>query len=446
MDLISAERAVPRYTSYPTAPHFAATVGPASYGGWLENLADPATLSLYLHVPFCEQLCHYCGCNTKAVRRPEPVQTYARALGEEVDLVAARTARLRIAHLHWGGGTPSMLGGDGLRTLVAQLDARFDLGALREHAIELDPRHVTRDLVTALSDIGVNRASLGVQDFSPHVQREIGRVQPFAVVERAVELLRGIGIDRINIDLMYGLPHQSARDIERTIMLAHSLAPQRYAVFGYAHVPWFKPHQRLIDTAALPSPETRLAQAACAHEALTGLGYRPIGLDHYARQDDDLARAAAEGRLRRNFQGYTTDDADALIGLGASAIGRLPQGFVQNAADTAGYKRAVAAGRFATVRGLALSADDRLRGRVIEELMCNLACDLDQLAGETGERAGRSWTPEYEALAPFVEKGYVRIDGNRIAVEEDARPYLRLIAASFDAYLEGSRARHSVAV
>lgn len=443
--VISTEQAVPRYTSYPTAPHFAPSVGASTYASWLEGLSKADTLSLYLHVPYCKALCLYCGCNTKAVRRSGPIVAYAERLVREIDIVAACTGRRRIVHLHWGGGTPSILGPQWLRELVAHLDARFDLSGLREHAIELDPRYVTKTLVRGLADIGVTRASLGVQDFSNHVQQKIGRIQSFALVEQAADLLREVGIDQINIDLMYGLPGQSVQDVQRTAMLASELKPQRLAVFGYAHVPWFKPHQKRIDGSLLPVPAARFAQAEAAHEVLTAAGYEPIGLDHYASSADSLAIAARAGQLSRNFQGYTTDRADALIGLGTSAIGRAQQGFVQNAPDMGGYSRAIDSGHLATVRGLVLSTDDRMRGRIIEQLMCNLRCDLDHVVDEPGHPPC-SFERELEALAPFVADGFVRIDGHRITVDESGRLYLRLIAAVFDTYFAISQARHSAAV
>ena len=445
----SAERVVPRYTSYPTAPHFVPSIGANAYASWLDQLSGPDTLSLYIHVPFCEQICLYCGCHTRATQRSEPVEAYAARLVEEIKLIAARTGCRRLVHLHWGGGTPSILGPDLLRELVAQLDVHFDLVALREHAFELDPRHVTKDLAHTLNDIGVTRTSLGVQDLSAHVQQAIGRVQPFAVVERAANTLRDAGISDLNIDLMYGLPQQSVHDVRRTVLLVHQLRPQRLAIFGYAHVPWIRRHQRLLDESALPRSAARFEQATAAHAGLTALGYQPVGLDHYATAEDSLAVAARAGTLRRNFQGYTVDDATALIGLGASAIGHLRQGFVQNAADLAGYSRAIMSGRFATVRGFALSADDRIRGRIIESLMCNLACDIDgvvdEIAGK-GEHKRTSFDREIEALQPFIAEGFARIDSRRVIINDSGRPYLRLIAATFDAYLPDSQARHSVAV
>lgn len=437
--LALTERNVPRYTSYPSAPHFTASVGPDIYRGWLDALPPRANVSLYIHVPFCTELCFYCGCNTRAVRKRAPIDAYADRLIEEIALLGGLNGA-RVTHLHWGGGTPSILGPQWLETVTGKLASHLDLTGLKEHAIELDPRRLDLPLVHMLKTIGVNRASLGMQDASPHVQHAIGRVQPFDLVERAAQWLRDAGIENINIDLMYGLPKQSTGDVARSAKLAASLRPQRLALFGYAHVPWFKSHQRLIDDATLPNVTERLEQARVSAETLASFGYQPIGLDHFALPADELAIAAREGRLHRNFQGYTTDDADALIGLGASAIGKLPQGFVQNAPDLAGYARSVSAGRFATVKGLALNDDDRLRAAIIERLMCDLALDLDVFGGAT------RFEPELAKLAAVAEQGLVTIDGPRIAVTEAGRPYIRIAAAAFDSYLSASPKRHSVAV
>jgi oxygen-independent coproporphyrinogen-3 oxidase len=434
-----AARNVPRYTSYPTAPHFTGAVGAATCAEWLAMLPPAATLSVYIHVPFCVELCHYCGCTTKAARRREPVDAYAAVLRDEIALLRGLAGR-RLTHLHWGGGTPSILGAGGLASVVESLAGVFDFNAIREHAIELDPRRVDRELVRALAALGVTRASLGVQTFAPHVQQAIGRIQPFDLVERVTGELREAGIEAVNFDLMYGLPKQTAADVERSAVLADSLRPDRIALFGYAHVPWFRTHQRIIDTAALPGVGERLAQAEIATDALIGAGYAAIGLDHFALPGDELARAAKCGTLRRNFQGYTTDSADALIGLGASAIGQLPQGYVQNAPDTGGYSRAIANGTFATVRGLALSDDDRTRGAIIERLMCDLAADLGRYGG------ARRFADEIESLGPLADAGFVTVAGDRIAVTERGRPFVRIAAAAFDAYLPQGEKRHSVAV
>jgi oxygen-independent coproporphyrinogen-3 oxidase len=440
--LAFAERNVPRYTSYPTAPHFTPEIGPDAYAEWLGTLPPDATLSLYIHVPFCTELCHYCGCNTRAVRRREPVESYAERLIDEIALLGTLAGR-KLTHLHWGGGTPSILGPQWLETIAVRLASLFDMSALKEHAVELDPRRLDRPLVATLSRIGVTRASLGVQDASPSVQQAIGRVQPFERVVRAADWLRDAGIVDLNIDLMYGLPAQTVRHVQRSAELAASLGAQRMALFGYAHVPWFKTHQRLIDEASLPGLSERLEQAQVAADTLRSLGYQAVGLDHFGLPDDALAVAARKKQLRRNFQGYTTDEADALIPLGASAIGRLPQGFVQNAPDVTGYSRAVGTGIFPTVKGLALDDDDRLRASIIERLMCDLEIDLDLVAGNG---SATRLAAELDALRPLADDGLLTLDGARITISESGRPYVRIVAAAFDAYLAAGQKRHSVAV
>jgi oxygen-independent coproporphyrinogen-3 oxidase len=438
--LTLAERAVPRYTSYPTAPHFSAAVGAQTYAEWLAALPAAAKLSLYLHVPYCNELCLYCGCTTKAVRRRPPVVAYADHLGKEIELLGAVIGGRPVVHLHWGGGTPSILGAEIIVDMVDRLRRTFDLSELAEHAIELDPRRVTSQFAAALGRIGTTRASFGAQDFSPHVQQAIGRVQPFEQVEAAVNAVRAVGVANVNIDLMYGLPRQSVGDVIRSAELAASLAPSRIALFGYAHVPWFKPHQKLIDTQALPGAAERMSQMYAAAETLEECGYVQIGLDHFATTHDDLTRAARTGRLHRNFQGYTTDTADALIGIGASSIGRLPQGYVQNAPDVGSYTRAIEAGQFAVVKGVALSADDLQRANIIERLMCDFAADLDAQAGAA------DFSSELEALDALGASGIVRRHGRHIVVTEKGRPFVRLVAAAFDAYLRQNDRRHSVAV
>jgi len=434
-----AERNVPRYTSYPTTPHFSAAVTPARYREWLEALPREAHLSLYIHVPFCEELCHYCGCNTRAVRKRGPIDAYAEELLKEIALLRVLAGR-KLTHLHWGGGTPSILGPRWLRAIAGTLATQFDFSGLKEHAIELDPRRIDPALVAALKAIGVTRASLGVQDTSEEVQRQIGRIQPFALVERATGWLREAGIRDLNIDLMYGLPGQTVAHVRDSAARAAALEPQRLALFGYAHVPWFKTHQRLIDETKLPGVSERLTQAQAATDTLIAAGYAAIGLDHFALPADSLAVAAREKRLRRNFQGYTVDEADALIGLGASAIGRLPQGFVQNAPDLGGYTRALAAGEFPIVKGLALSDDDRLRGAMIERLMCDLELDLGAFGG-----AAR-FAAEIGQLQPLADAGLLVRDSDRIVMTPEGRPYVRIAAAAFDAWLATGQTRHSLAV
>jgi len=441
-----ATRNVPRYTSYPTAPHFSDQIDDGTYSAWLAGLPADARTSVYLHVPYCQAMCHYCGCHTKAVRRPEPVADYARTLKEEILISAVRLGGRRpMVHMHWGGGTPSLLDPADFQDLAALVYETFDVRPGAEHAIELDPRTVTKDMVASLAKAGVNRASLGVQDFNPTVQKAIGRMQSFRLVADVVEMLQRAGIGAINMDLMYGLPHQGAKEVEHTVDLTASLAPARIALFGYAHVPWMKTHQRLIDAAALPGALERIEQAEIAAARLVDHGYVPVGIDHFARPDDPLAIAARTGTLRRNFQGYTTDPADALIGFGASSIGKLPQGYIQNAPDVGGWRRAIEAGKPPIVRGKATGREDIARAEIIERLMCDFAVDAEAVFVRHGLPVERL-TGAYGALEPLIDDGIAVRDGGRISVPDDMRMFVRLVASAFDAYLDRGAARHSVAV
>ena len=437
---------VPRYTSYPTSPHFTEAVGPEFMQGWLAALPERLPLSLYLHVPFCDTLCWFCGCHTKVVARYEPVATYLELLLAEIDLVARRLeGRRPVLHVHMGGGSPTVLTPEDHARLTAALNAAFDLQPGAEIAIEIDPRGLRQSQVETLAACGTPRASLGVQDHDPRVQQAINRIQPFETTAAAVEMLRAAGIEALNLDLRYSLPYQTEAGLRRTVSECLSLAPNRIALFGYAHVPGLKAHQRLIPEEALPGPAERWAQAEAAAEVLTEAGYRWIGLDHFARPDDPLALALGEGRLKRNFQGYTADAAPALIGFGASAISALPQGYAQNQVPVHAYAAAVRADRLATARGFILDRDDRLRRAVIERLMCDLRVDLEALSAEHGLDGGHL-SPELARLAPFERDRLVERRGSEIRVTESGRALVRSVAGVFDRYLPNSVARHSQAV
>ncbi len=440
------DKAVPRYTSYPTAPHFHAGVGDRDYRDWLGGVGAADRVSLYLHVPFCAKMCWYCGCHTKVVSRYQPVAGYAELLRREAGLVAraVREAPL-VSHVHWGGGTPTMLSAADFAGLMTGLRDDFRFAPDAEVAVEIDPRTLDRDKVAALAEAGVNRASLGVQDLNAEVQAAINRIQPYEMTALAVERLRAAGIAAINFDLIYGLPRQGLAEVERTVDLAAGLKPDRLSIFGYAHVPWMKTHQRMIDEAELPGATERLEQAEAAAARLVAHGYRRIGLDHFALPGDAMTRALDEGRLRRNFQGYTDDRAEVLLGFGASSIGALPQGYVQNAVPFKDYGEAVGAGRLPVAKGIVLDDDDRLRRAVIERLMCDLTVDLEELARAYG-RPAEGFIGDMDALAPLAWDGLVLLDGWRVTIPEEARLMMRTVCAAFDRYLATGKGRHSRAV
>jgi oxygen-independent coproporphyrinogen-3 oxidase len=444
--LLKYDRPVPRYTSYPTAPHFHPGIGPAETVRWLDETDPRAPISLYIHVPYCRQMCSYCGCHTKIVARYQPVENFVGRLCREIELVAAALGGpRRLGQLHWGGGTPNIVAPGDIRRIRDTIAQHFTFDAGTEHAMELDPRLIGPDLLRALEDCGVTRVSLGIQDFDAAVQSAINREQPFALVEEQVAALRVAGIKGINFDLIYGLPQQTRAGFARSVELALALHPERFAIFGYAHVPWMKKHQRLIDEATLPDAAQRLALAGDAAEAIEAAGYRRIGLDHFALPDDPLAQALDDGTLRRNFQGYTTDQAETLIGLGPSAISAFPAGYAQNAADIPVWGRAIDEGRLSTQRGLALDKEDQWRRAAIERLMCFGTVDLASLEAEF-HLPERRFSAERALLAPLAADGIVEWHGSRLCVTPAGGPLIRIVAAAFDAYLNAGAGRHSRAV
>lgn len=433
---------LPRYTSYPTAAQFTPDVGSEDWAAWLAMVPAAEAASLYVHIPFCRTLCWYCACNTRAVNRAETIKSYVDLLIDEARLAqAALGRRQRVSRLHLGGGTPNMVAVNDLDRLFAGLREAFAFGPEAEIAAELDPSSLTRTWVRAAARNGLNRASLGVQDLSPRVQHAINRFEPFATVARAADWLWDAGVGSLNLDLMYGLPLQTRDDLLTTLDQVTTLRPARIALFGYAHVPWLKPHQRLINEADLPGPDERFAQSQAAAAYLTDAGYQAIGLDHFALPEDSLAIAARTGRLHRNFQGYTTDDAATLIGLGASSVGRTPQGYVQNHAVERDWRAAVAGGRLPVARGLALTPDDRRRAEVIERLMCDFSVRLPEIEQSHGPAPDR-FAAALARLAPLVEDGLVVCADGLVSVTDLGRPFVRLVCGAFDTSLAPSAGRH----
>ena len=433
---------VPRYTSYPTAVQFSQNFGRADYINWLEELPDNASLSLYFHIPYCQALCWYCACATKAVRRYEPVSGYLVALQREVTNVAALLPKNhRVRAIHWGGGTPTILLPIDITRLIDLTRSAFRLDPTADFAIEIDPRFLDAGQVSALQRGGITRVSVGVQDFDERVQIAVNRQQSFEMTQRAVELFRDIGIASINIDLIYGLPHQTLSSVEKTIGQVLTLKPARIAVFGYAHVPHRAKHQTLIDAEALPGVLARYNQRNRLAELLVTAGYQSVGIDHFALPADSLASKS----ISRNFQGYTTDDCDATIGLGATAIGQLPGGYVQNAPSVPDYIRRIEHNGLATARGLALGAEDRMRAFVIERLMCDFSVSAEALERKFGI-AARHLEREAREIIENDRDSLVEATSDGFRCTELGRIFVRAICARFDEYWTPGTDRHALAV
>lgn len=420
----------PRYTSYPTVPAWTAPFGPAEYREALEELAglEREPVSVYVHLPFCEHRCHYCACNVTVAQRSGVADHYLDRVERELDLVTAILGRERRAlQLHLGGGTPNFLTVGQFGRLGDMLEQRFAFAPEAERSLEADPRLVTREQLAALRELGFQRISYGVQDFDPVVQAAIGRLQPAAVVTRAVQLARQAEFEGINIDLIYGLPEQTAARFEYTLDATRALMPDRIACYNYAHVPLVRHNQRLIDASRLPSRQDKFHLFQMAVDRFTGSGYTWIGLDHFARQGDALTRAVRERRLQRDFMGYTTRATPHLLAFGMSGIGDVAGRWVQNLPRTGQYQRIVDQGELPVERGHRLSDDDRSRRRAILHLMCNLELPHRLLPA-----------PEQEChvrLQPLVDDGLLAVAGDAYEVTPTGRWFLRNIAMTLDAYL-----------
>lgn len=434
---IIAEKTAPRYTSYPTAPLFNSEVNSDTYKKWLSELKDDTNLSLYFHVPYCKSICLYCGCHTFATRKEQPILDYAQTLIKEIELLATTTKAKNIQSIAWGGGTPNILKGEVFLEIINKAKELFDFSNIIEHAVEMDPRLLNNEHIEAYVKAGVNRASLGVQDMNHHVQKAIGRVQDTSLVKRAIKKLRAAGIDSINTDLIYGLPTQSLEDAINSAKTAASLEPNRLAVFGYAHVPWFKKRQRLIDESALPDTVLRYEQAIAIKETLESLGYIAIGFDHFARKDDPLAQAALNKTVKRSFQGYSCETADAIIGIGCSSISTLPQGYTQNNPEPNAWTRAIEAGNFATVRGVATSEHDKMVRDIIDRLLGDFEIDFSNFGGKN------NFGEALKNLDWQLKEGLCEINGDLLMVTEKGKPFVRLVAMAFDEYAQNSGAKHS---
>ncbi|MBN9889216.1 oxygen-independent coproporphyrinogen III oxidase [Salipiger abyssi] len=435
---------VPRYTSYPTAPHFSNAVSPGDFASWIEAVPEGGTVSLYLHVPFCRRLCWFCACRTQGTATLGPVESYVQTLLSELDLLKAHLPRgVKLSRLHWGGGTPTLLSPGLMRALIDKVAEVAPFAEHAEFSVEIDPNEIDGERLDVLAAGGMNRASIGVQDFDEQIQATIGRPQGYDVTRRAVEMIRERGVASLNADILYGLPHQTRAKITETVQKLLSFAPDRVALYGYAHVPWMAKRQQMIPSDALPTPAERLDLFDTARRLFAWDGYAEIGIDHFATPDDGLAIAQKTGKLRRNFQGYTDDTSEVLIGLGASSISKFPQGYAQNAPATSAYTAAVREGRFATSRGHAFGGDDRLRARMIEMLMCDFRIRSEELEQDYGVSPAALKAMFSRANEQF--EGLLEITEDGLFIPPEARPLTRMIARSFDAY-DLSKAGHSSAI
>ncbi|MEL7256333.1 MAG: oxygen-independent coproporphyrinogen III oxidase [Pseudomonadota bacterium] len=435
---------LPRYTSYPTSPHFSEDVKDGHFRTWIETLPKGSAISLYLHIPFCRRLCWFCACRTQGTQNDAPVIAYLEVLKSELDLLKeALPEDISLSRLHWGGGTPTLLSAPMMTELAGKIRETIPFGSDTEFSVEIDPNEIDEARLDALAAAGMNRASIGVQDFDPVIQQTIGRLQSYEITRDAVEAIRARGIKSLNTDILYGLPHQSRKRITESVQKLLSLSPDRVALYGYAHVPWMAKRQQLIPSDAMPTPEERLELFETARRLFAWDGYQEIGIDHFATPEDGLSTAKADGRLRRNFQGYTDDTTEALVGLGASAISRFPQGYAQNASATGAYTKAIRAGNFATSRGHCFKGEDLMRARLIEAVMCDFHISTDEICSSFDVSRKRIQDMFQKTSNEFEGILDVRKDG--LFVPSEARSLTRMIARSFDAY-DLSRAGHSTAI
>ncbi len=438
----------PRYTSYPTADRFGPEFGPDAYAKALRergrNAATP--LSLYVHIPFCETLCYYCGCNKIPTKNHARSAPYLDQVERELDMVAGLLgARLPVTQLHWGGGTPTFLSDEEATRLMDMSRRFFDLRPGGEYSIEIDPRKVGAARVAHLARLGFNRMSVGVQDFDPAVQKAVNRIQSYEETREVIQAARANGFKSVSVDLIYGLPRQNAFNFAATLEKVVELRPDRVALYSYAHLPHRFQPQTMINEVDLPDPQAKLVLLGLAIRRLAYAGYVYIGMDHFALPDDELARAQVDGALHRNFQGYSTQADLDLLAFGVSGISKVGPHYAQNAKSIEAYGAALAAGDLAIERGLTLNADDLLRRDAIQRLMCDFALDLDDLARAHGVAdARRYFDADLARIAPLQEAGLVECEGLFLRVTPQGRLLVRIVAMQFDHYLHDARAQVQV--
>lgn len=414
------EQSVPRFTSYPPATAFHAGLGPDDYANAIQNIQPGASISLYIHIPYCHKICYYCGCNTANAGKKSRLDAYLDTLDKEIDMLGnALGGRAKVKHIALGGGSPNAIEPVQFVRLLDRVATMFGT-ANPNISVEIDPRSFTLEWALALSAANISRVSLGVQTFAPHVQKAIGRIQPLNQIEECVAALRMRGVHNINFDLMYGLPDQSMDDISQTIAETIRLRPSRVALFGYAHLPYMIPRQRKIDGTSLPDTQLRFEQAQLGFSMFTAAGYIPIGFDHFILPEDSLAKAYETGEIHRNFQGFTDDDCDILLGLGASAISQFPDKIIQNEKNTGLYRNAINNGQLASARGVSKSVKDKQIGLVIERLLCDHKADISSILD----------IHDYQTcLSHLAALNLISWQGDIISIPDKARYYSRQIAS-----------------
>ncbi len=434
------DRPGPRYTSYPTAPLFSTAFAGEDFRQEIQATNLPGTagdVSLYFHFPFCDTLCYFCGCTMLITRDRQRIEEYNAYLRKEIDAVAPMLAEgRRVVQVHWGGGTPTHLFPDQIRDMGEYIRKSFRVDASAEMSVEIDPRELKRDHLVALRDAGFNRMSMGVQDFDPRVQEAVNRVQPESMSRQVYDWARELGFTSINLDLIYGLPFQTLGTFETTVKKVIGFRPDRIAAFNYAHVPWLKPHQKLIHPEDIPTPERKLEILKQTIEMLSAGGYEYIGMDHFARPEDELARAQKAKTLYRNFQGYSTKSGADLYGFGMSAISHFRGSYAQNTKNIPEYFRALDGGKFATHVGYRMTDDDQIRKYVIMRLMCDLELDKRQVERTFGIVFDAYFASSLQQLSQFVDDGLVTLGAGTISIIGSGRLLLRNIAMCFDAYLD----------
>jgi len=437
--LLRLSRPGPRYTSYPTAPMWNDSVTAQTVVQRLqaaEASGAQSPLSLYFHIPFCEQMCRYCGCNVVLARQHHRADRYIDYLAREMDLVCAHLPRRRrVVQLHLGGGTPTFLDERQLSRLWSEITDRFQIDPRAEVALEVDPVVTSIQQLELLRGLGFNRVSMGVQDFTPEVQQYVGRVQPVELTSALYEGARRLGYQGINFDLIYGLPMQRPETFAATLDQVLQMAPDRVAVFSYAHVPWMRPHQRAFDEALLPTPLEKFRLFTLALRRFVEAGYVQIGMDHFSRPDDELARARLQRRLQRNFQGYTVLPASDILAFGITGISEIQGCYAQNLKPLARYYRTLESGRLPIERGRVLTDDDRLRREVIHGIMCNFFVDLERVCAAHGLDAGSTFATELSDVELLQRQNLVRRDGLQLRLTPLGRVLVRNVAMVFDPYL-----------